>query len=140
MKINRVVTGALKENCYVLTIDKECLVIDPGDDYNFIKKEIGTNKVIGILITHDHFDHISAVANIKEDYNCAVYSFANLQEGEKLINKFKFNVIYTPGHTSSSISFYFKDYKVIFTGDFLFKESISLSFLPFTTLTCAYGL
>ena len=42
MKINRVVTGYLEENCYVLTIGKECLVIDPGDNYDFIKKESRT--------------------------------------------------------------------------------------------------
>lgn len=79
---------------------------------------------------HNHFDHIGAVDNIKEDYNCTVYSFNNLKEGEKEIGKFKFDVIYTPGHTSSSISFYFKDYKVMFTCDFLFKESIGRCDLP----------
>ena len=130
MKINRVVTGYLEENCYVLTIGKECLVIDPGDNYDFIKKEIGANKVVGILLTHDHFDHIGAVRNIKNDYNCIVYSFDNLEEGEKIISKFKFNVIYTPGHTSGSISFYFMNEKIMFTGDFLFKESIGRCDLP----------
>lgn len=130
MKINRVVTGSLKENCYVLTIDNECLIIDPGDDYNLIKTEIGANKVIAILLTHDHFDHVGAVQNIKEDYNCPVYSFDNLKEGKKEIVKFKFNVIYTPGHTRSSISFYFKEHKAMFTGDFLFKNSIGRCDLP----------
>lgn len=130
MKICRVVTGPLEENCYILIKDNECLVIDPGDNYNLIKEKIGKNKVIGILLTHNHFDHIGALDNIKDDYDCEVYSFDNLKEEEKTLNKFRFNVIYTPGHTKDSISFYFKDETVMFTGDFLFKESIGRCDLP----------
>jgi len=130
MKIDRVVTGHLEENCYVLTIDNECLVIDPGDDYHLIKQRIGDNKVLAILLTHNHFDHIGAVENIISDYNVSVHSFQNLKEGSFKINDFMFEIIYTPGHTSDSICFYFEKEKVMFTGDFLFKESIGRWDLP----------
>ena len=109
MKIGRVVTGPLEENCYILIKDNECLVIDPGDNYNLIKEKIGENKVIGILLTHNHFDHVGVLDNIKDDYDCEVYSFDNLKEEDKEIHKFKFKVIYTPGHTKDSVSFYFKE-------------------------------
>ena len=36
----------------------------------------------------------------------------------------KFDVIYTPGHTDDSITFYFEKEKVMFVGDFIFKGSI----------------
>ena len=43
---------------------------------------------------------------------------------ENKIRAFKFNIIHTPGHTPSSICFYFKQEKIIFTGDTLFKRGI----------------
>lgn len=124
MKIDRVITGYLEENCYTLTIGDECLVIDPGDDYQLIKDKISNNQVIGVLLTHNHFDHIGALDNIVNDYGVTVYSHKNLKEGKNKINNFNFSVIYTPGHTSDSICFYFDREKVMFTGDFLFKETI----------------
>lgn len=124
MKTDRVVTGYLEENCYILTINDNCIVIDPGDDYPLIKEKIDNKKVLAILLTHSHFDHVGAVNNMIAEYNVPVYSFNNLKEGEFNIENFKFDIIYTPGHTNDSICFYFKDEKIMFTGDFLFKESI----------------
>ena len=63
MEIRRIVTGYLDENCYLLIENNTCLVVDPGDDYLKIKEEIGNNKVLGILITHSHVDHIGALRN-----------------------------------------------------------------------------
>ena len=60
MEVKTVVTGALDENCYVLIKNGNCLVVDPGTDYNKIREVIGDNKVLGVLITHSHFDHIGA--------------------------------------------------------------------------------
>lgn len=124
MKVDKIITGYLEENCYVLTKNNNCLVIDPGDDFSSIKNVIGNNKVLAVLLTHNHFDHIGAVKDIVDKYKTLVYSFDNLKEGGCDIENFKFQVIYTPGHTIDSISFYFEQEKVMFTGDFLFKKSI----------------
>lgn len=124
MIIDKIVTGYLEENCYVLTINNCCLVIDPGDDYPIIKEKIGDKRVLAILLTHSHFDYIGAVSDIRKQFNVPVYFFDNLEEKEFNIGEFKFFTIYTPGHTNDSICFYFKDEKVMFTGDFLFKESV----------------
>ena len=40
------------------------------------------------------------------------------------VSRFTFQVLHTPGHTPGSCCFYFKDEKVIFTGDTLFKHGI----------------
>ena len=37
---------------------------------------------------------------------------------------FTFNIIYTPGHSADSITFYFKQNNIMFTGDFLFYDTI----------------
>lgn len=130
MKLDRVVTGYLEENCYILKINYNCLVIDPGDDYYKIKEKIGNNKVIGILLTHNHFDHVGALNDVVEEYKAPIYSFENLKEGDNIIEEFSFEVIFTPGHTRDSICFYFEKEKIMFTGDFLFKESIGRCDLP----------
>ena len=40
MEVIRVVTGLLDENCYILKIDNNCLVVDPGDDYSKINADM----------------------------------------------------------------------------------------------------
>lgn len=124
MKVEKVSVGYLKENCYVVSIDNKCLVIDPGDEANKIISLIGNKKVEGILITHNHFDHVGAVKNIKEKYNVEVYDFNNLKEGINTIGNFTFEVIYNPGHSKDSISYYFKDDNIMFVGDFVFEGTV----------------
>lgn len=124
MKIDIVKVGYLEENCYIVSNNDNCLVIDPGDESNKIIESIGNKKVIAILITHHHFDHIGALEEIKNKYNVEVYDYSNLKEGTNIIDNFKFEVIYNPGHTDDSISFYFKDDNIIFVGDFVFKDTV----------------
>ena len=104
MKITKVVVGLLEENCYVLEKDKQVIVVDPGDEYERIKKVIGRKKIAGVLITHNHFDHVGALEEFDQSL---VYKYDNLEEGEHTIGPFNFEVIYTPGHTKDSVSYYF---------------------------------
>ena len=121
MEINRVVVGPLETNCYILKKDNKCLVIDPGDEYDKIEKNIGQNEVVGVIITHYHFDHIGALNNFN---NKLILDKHNLEEKEYNIDNFKFDVIYTPGHKEDCITIYFKEDKIMFTGDFIFKGAI----------------
>ena len=119
MKIDKVIVGYLKENCYVLSIENNCLVIDPGDEYEKIKKVIGNKRVVGTIITNHHFDHVGALNHFNN-----IYDYHNLKEGINRIENFNFEVIYTPGHTNDSICIYFKDVNTMFVGDFIFKDAI----------------
>lgn len=121
MEITKVVTGYLEENCYILKKDESVIIIDPGDDINKIISAIGNNKVVAVLITHHHFDHVGALHSICEKYNIKEY---NATAGKHKIENFLFEVIDTKGHTSDSVTYYFYNDNVMFTGDFLFKESI----------------
>ena len=122
MKISRVVTGYLEENCYIIENNNEVLVVDPGDDYELIKKEIGKRKVLAVLITHYHFDHIGALDNILNDYKVDVIDFNSSLEQK--IGNFSFKIIKTPGHKDDCVTFYFEKDKIMFTGDFLFRASV----------------
>ena len=130
MEIIKVVTGALDENCYVLVKNDTCLVVDPGDDFPKIKDVIDGRKVLGVLITHSHFDHIGALRNFLTKRSIKIFKRSNLEEKEYTIGDFKFNCIHTPGHSRDSVSFYFPEDEVMFVGDFIFKESIGRVDLP----------
>lgn len=121
MQINRVVVGPLETNCYILIKDDKCLVIDPGDEIDKIKKEIGNKEVVGVIVTHYHFDHIGALNYFDKDL---ILDKSNLEEKEYNINGFVFEVIYTPGHKEDCITIYFKEENIMFTGDFIFEGTI----------------
>ena len=120
MKIDRVVVGELETNCYILSIDSDVLIIDPGDEYEKIIDKVYGKNILGILITHSHFDHVGALKH----FNNVVYNYYNLSEKSYNIGKFNFDVITTLGHTMDSICFYFKKENIMFTGDFIFKNAI----------------
>lgn len=124
MEIEKVVVGDLEENCYIVSKDNSCLVIDPGDEFNRIKDKIGDRKVVGVLLTHHHFDHVGALKEVLDFYKTELYDFDSLQEKEYIVGPFQFEVIFNPGHSLDSVSFYFKEKQVMFVGDFIFLGSI----------------
>jgi glyoxylase-like metal-dependent hydrolase (beta-lactamase superfamily II) len=66
MKVDRLVVGSLKENCFIVSAKDEALIIDPGDDADYITSYIQRKdlKPICIIATHGHFDHILAAFEI----------------------------------------------------------------------------
>ena len=132
MEMLKLVVGPLKTNCYILYQDNKCLIIDPGDEENNIIKKIDKLglKPVGILLTHNHFDHAMYADSLSNLYKIPVFDHKNLFEGTKKIDPFEFEIIYTPGHSDTSITFYFKDYNLMFVGDFIFYENIGRVDLP----------
>lgn len=116
MIIKTIIVGDLQTNCYLLEKNGEVLIIDPGDEASKIINAIGDKKVVGCLVTHFHFDHIGALEEI-----CSYYNVKPNVYNEK---NFSYEIIATKGHTDDSITFYFKEDKVMFCGDFIFNHSI----------------
>jgi glyoxylase-like metal-dependent hydrolase (beta-lactamase superfamily II) len=116
MKIEKIEVGYLDTNCYLLKIDDECVVVDPGGDFIKIKKAIGKSKVVGVLVTHFHQDHIEALEEVLSYYDAELNKVNS--------DKYKYEVIETPGHTNDSRTYYFKKINTMFTGDFIFNSSI----------------
>ena len=121
MKIKRLILGSLETNCYILENNNEILIIDPADDYEEIIKAIDNKKILGVIVTHYHFDHVGALPNFKDKYK--IYDYNNLSDNNEIGN-FKFKRLITKGHTDDSISIYFEKDKVLFSGDFIFKHEI----------------
>ena len=117
-------------------------------------------KPIAILLTHAHFDHIVAVDRIREVFTIPVYVHKKEEEwltnpalngsqyfqlgeikaapAEKVISEegifkvgnFTFKVLFTPGHSPGSISYYDEDEALVFSGNALFQGSIGRTDLP----------
>lgn len=121
MQVEKIVVGLLQENCYIVTKNDKTIIIDPGADGAKIIDYTKNKNVVGILVTHHHFDHIGALREIEE--------YFGLKENGN-ISGFNFETIKTPGHTSDSVCYYFKDEKILFSGVFLFLNSIGRTDLP----------
>ena len=124
MNITSIKVGNLKTNCYIIEKDNSVLIVDPGDEYERIKENLKDKNLIGILLTHNHFDHTGCIKDLISEYNIPLYDNESLNEGVNHISTFIFEVIKTYGHTMDSISFYFEEDKAMFTGDFLFYDTI----------------
>nr|MBP3258924.1 MBL fold metallo-hydrolase [Bacilli bacterium] len=125
MDLKIIKVGSLEENCYIISNDKT-IVIDPGDEANKIISYLKDNNLDldSILITHHHFDHVGALEDLLNYKKVKVYDISNLEEKNYNISGFNIEVIYTKGHTDDSVTYYFKDYNMMFVGDFIFEGSI----------------
>ena len=124
LEITKIEVGELQCNCYLLGKNNTYLLVDPGDEYQKILNFIQGKKIVGILITHGHFDHIGCLKKLEEDFHYPVYQYSNLKEGLLSIKDFDLEVIFTKGHSQDSVCYYFKEDKVMFVGDFIFKGTI----------------
>lgn len=121
MKIETLVVGMLQENCYVVTVGDNSFIVDPGDEADRIIDACKGKNIKEILITHHHFDHVGALEKL-EQYFCLKENVSS--------NLFNYEVIKTPGHTLDSVTYYFPNEKVMFTGDFIFFHTIGRTDLP----------
>lgn len=128
MKIEIIKVGDLDTNCYLLIKNNKCLIVDPGDDFDKIKNKISSLNLVPlkVLVTHHHFDHIGALNQVLKEYNVDLIDYRNYKNDDEIIEieEFKFKMIYTPGHKSDLITYYFYEYNLMFCGDFIFKDNI----------------
>jgi glyoxylase-like metal-dependent hydrolase (beta-lactamase superfamily II) len=107
----------------------EAIIVDPGNIdeqmLNFIEHNEYTLR--GVLITHDHLNHVHGLRTIKRIYDVEVYAVNHiilehktnlLRDGDVLnIGPFRVGVISIPGHSSDSAVFSVDH--LLFTGDVL---------------------
>lgn len=124
MEIKVIKVGDLETNCYILTKNKQAIVIDPGDEVEKINLHLSDVSLVGIIVTHHHFDHVGALRELASFKNAKIYDFHNLKVGKNRLGNFEFEVIRTPGHKEDSICIYFKEESVMFSGDFIFNGTV----------------
>lgn len=148
MHIKTITVGPIETNCYVVADEaaKECAVIDPGDEPSLILDYLEDAGLTCrcILLTHAHFDHVGAVAALREETGAALYMNAKdngvpigfeheaaftappdtifYKDGDIVeLGAVTFQVMETPGHTPGSVCLLCGD--AIFSGDTLFRDS-----------------
>lgn len=67
--------GELGTNCYIVSKNKQALIVDPGGEANRVNHYLNQAKLtpVAILLTHAHFDHIGAVDALRDEHKIPVY-------------------------------------------------------------------
>lgn len=76
MTIQKITSGKWKQNCYIVHIaSRNALIIDPGEDTEAIVDYVETRKlkVLAIVNTHAHYDHVTSVDYLKNRYSIPFY-------------------------------------------------------------------
>ena len=109
---------------------REAVIIDPVienvNSYITLLNELDL-KLVKVIDTHIHADHISALNELNKRTNCirvmgekskSEVIDLRIKDGEKIkVEEVELQAIYTPGHTDCSYSFLMNDR--VFTGDTL---------------------
>ena len=117
---------------YIISSGKgrEALIIDPviehTNEYIKILKNLDL-KLVKVIDTHIHADHITALNELKKRTNCtrimgekskSEVIDLRIKDGETIkVESIELKAIYTPGHTDCSYSYLMNDR--VFTGDTL---------------------
>lgn len=155
MNIKRLNNNSFGVNSYLVYNEdnKDTILIDPALNHNFIVDYIDKNelKLIAIILTHGHIDHIADTLLIKSKYNVDIYAHELedeiLKDSKKSLaenfgykdlsfsadflvknndilelGSMKCDILHTPGHTKGGICILIDNH--MFTGDTLFAGSM----------------
>nr|WP_194719785.1 MBL fold metallo-hydrolase [Cellulosimicrobium arenosum] len=129
-------------NVWIVGDDEECLVIDPAHDVDAIVQQVGERRVVAIVLTHGHDDHVSEALEAASRLTTSTYlnpadlalwhrahpdhsPTHELWDGDTIaVAGLTVEAIHTPGHTPGSTCLFIReglDTPVLFSGDTLFQ-------------------
>ena len=130
-------TVRVENNVWIVGDDQECVIVDAPHDAAEIIRLVGGRRVVAILCTHAHDDHVGAAPELAAAVGAPVLLHPDdrplwqltqdvppdgeLRDGDEVeVAGLTIEVLHTPGHTPGSVCFYVKDLATVFTGDTLF--------------------
>ena len=158
MRVQPLTVGPLQENAYLVWEGGRGFLVDPGDEPERILAALDAAGFTpeAIYLTHAHFDHLGAVADLASALKLPVYLHPAdlpfyehadiaaeawgfsvkkppapsgfLTEGDVL--PLGGRVLFVPGHSPAHLAFYFPEEGLLFGGDLLFRGSIGRYDLP----------
>ncbi|MGA4543281.1 MBL fold metallo-hydrolase [Uniformispora flossi] len=126
-------------NVWIVGDASEALVVDAAHDADAIAAAVGDRRLVGIVCTHGHNDHINAAAALAERFGAPVHLHPQdrmlwdvvyperapdreLADGEVFkVAGTELRVVHTPGHAPGAVCLYAPDLDVLFSGDTLFR-------------------
>ena len=132
-------TFDVDNNVWVLGDDTECVVFDAPHDVEAIRRVVADRRLVAILATHGHDDHVRVAPELADATGAKIYlhpadlpvwrlthaerrADENLTDGQVIeVAGTRLDVIHTPGHAPGAVCFHLRDQGVLFSGDTLFQ-------------------
>lgn len=164
MEIKVIPVTPFEQNCSLLRCPRtgRAALVDPGGDPERLYAEIERSgaEVEKILVTHGHFDHVGAVADVADRLGvpiegpheddrflldtlpewCAQFGFPPgraftprrwLHDGDTVtVGEQRLEVRHCPGHTPGHIVLYHPEARIAIVGDVIFNGSIGRTDFP----------
>jgi glyoxylase-like metal-dependent hydrolase (beta-lactamase superfamily II) len=159
LDVTRLELGPIGTNCYLVRAPDagDAVVVDPGADAAEIRLELARlgARCVAILLTHGHWDHLGAVADLAEGTGAPVHMAQEEQflleqvndfvppgvelrpyspdvalEGEETLELagLTFETLRVPGHSPAHLAYAVEG--ALFSGDVLFAGSVGRADLP----------
>ena len=133
-------TFDVDNNIWVVGDDEECVVIDAPHDVDAILTVVGERRLMAIVCTHAHDDHVRVAPALRErtgapillhpaewplwelTHGPDVWWNIDLADGARIeVAGSTLEVLHTPGHAPGAVCLHAPDLGCVFTGDTLFN-------------------
>ncbi len=148
VRVERVVTSGVFEldggswevdnNVWLLGDDHEVLVVDAAHDAGAILDAVGERRVVAVVCTHGHNDHVNAVADVVAATGATAWLHpddrvlwdmsqdaapgGDLADGQAFtVGDVEATVLHTPGHAPGACCLSVPALGVLFSGDTMFN-------------------
>ena len=126
-------------NVWIVGDDSECIVLDAGHDAAPILEAIGDRRLVAVVCTHAHNDHVNAAAEVADAKQAPIWVHPEeaplwqmtypdrapdgaLAHGQVIsVAGTELTVLHTPGHAPGACCLHAPELGVVFTGDTLFN-------------------
>lgn len=137
LQITKVCTPPFDNNCYLLrcTETGDTLLVDAAGDSPLLLSLLGDGRLVGIVETHGHWDHVQALAEVVAATGAPVLAHVGdagdlpvptdrlIDDGDVVqVGRSEVTVISLEGHTPGSVALLFESDEGahLFSGDSLF--------------------